>query len=75
MFAVAHCTRIMCRGIYLIELFLAYVPLVLLWLIGILGLPIGVAMMISDDVMGCVMVFSVLLGTPGVWGVMQLAKC
>ena len=64
----------MLRKLYILELVMGYVPLVLLWLVGILGLPIGFAMAFGGEAMGFSILLSVLLGAPGVWGAMQLAK-
>jgi len=61
------------KYIYL-ELFIAYVPLVLLWLVGVLALPFGFSLAYSGQAAGYVLLASVLLGFIGVWGVMQLSR-
>ena len=61
------------KHIYL-ELFIGYVPLIALWLVGIFGLPYGFSLAYSGEAIGYIIFGSVALGAIGVWGAMQLSR-
>ena len=57
------------------EVVVGFGPLLTLWLIGVgMALPFSVAAAYSGETIGFVMLAAVLLGSFGVWGIIQLIK-
>lgn len=57
------------------EIMIGFGPLLTLWLIGIgMALPFSVAAVYSGELLGYIILASVILGCFGVWGIIQLIK-
>ena len=61
--------------VYSVEVLIGYGPILVLWLVGIgMGLPFSIAGVINGEPIGYLVLFSVLLGSVGIWGIIQLIK-
>lgn len=61
--------------IYFGEVLIGYGPIMVLWLVGIgMGLPFSVAAIAGGELIGYLMLLSIILGCIGIWGVVQLIK-
>ena len=61
--------------LYSSEVLFGLGPILVLWLIGVgMGLPFSVAAVYNGEVMGALILGSVLLGSIGMWGLIQLLK-
>ena len=61
--------------LYSAEVLIGYGPVLTLWLIGVgMGLPFSVAAMINGEILGFQIFSAVVLGSIGIWGVIQIIK-
>jgi hypothetical protein len=61
--------------LYSVEVLIGYGPVITLWLIGIgMGLPYSIASMVEGEPVGFPLFSSLLLGSVGMWGIIQLLK-
>ncbi|WP_444885291.1 hypothetical protein [Microbulbifer sp. PSTR4-B] len=61
--------------LYSVEVLIGYGPVITFWLIGIgMGLPYSIASMAEGEPVGFLLFSSLLLGSVGMWGIIQLLK-
>jgi hypothetical protein len=68
-----NCTHMLKIIFISCEAILGFTPLIVLWVIGIgMALPFSIAAAYSGELLGFIMLSSVILGSIGIWGIIKL---